>query len=85
MVTISSVEFQRKFGRYRDAAQREPVVITNHGRENLVLLSVDEYRRLKRRDRQALRVEDLTQADLEALASAEPPTQAEAFNDEFEG
>ncbi len=85
MVTISSVEFQKKFGRYRDTAQREPVVITNHGRENLVLLSVDEYRRLKRRDRQALRVEDLTQADLEALAAAEPPAEAEAFNDELEG
>jgi hypothetical protein len=32
---------------------------------------VDEYRRLKRRDRQVLRAGDLSDADLEAIAKTE--------------
>lgn len=73
MITVTSAELQKKFGRYRDAAQREPVSITNHGRESLVLLSVDEYRRLKRRDREVLRVEALGIEFLRALETAEVP------------
>ncbi|QND64920.1 type II toxin-antitoxin system prevent-host-death family antitoxin [Mesorhizobium loti] len=48
MSVISSVEFQRNLGRYQDKALAEPVTITKNGRERLVLLSVDEYQRLKR-------------------------------------
>lgn len=55
MATITSTEFQQNVGAYSDAAMREPVVITSHNRERLVLLSVDDYRRLKALDdRQAL-------------------------------
>ncbi|NDE35759.1 MAG: type II toxin-antitoxin system Phd/YefM family antitoxin [Gammaproteobacteria bacterium] len=51
MITITSVEFQRHFGRYQDEALKEPVSITRNGRERIVVLSVEEYNRLKRRDR----------------------------------
>ena len=54
MASITSADFQRGFGRWREVAQREPVVITSHGRESLVLLSAEEYRRLKRLDREPL-------------------------------
>jgi len=55
MVTVTAAELQRQFGRYRDLALKEPVSITHHGRETLVVLSADEYRRLKSLDdRQAL-------------------------------
>ncbi|WP_287308593.1 type II toxin-antitoxin system prevent-host-death family antitoxin [Mesorhizobium sp.] len=47
MPVISSVEFQRNFGLYQDKALAEPVTISKNGRERLVLLSVDEYQRLK--------------------------------------
>lgn len=47
MVTITAVELQREFGRFRDLAMKEPVSITHHGRETLVLVSVDEFKRLK--------------------------------------
>ena len=60
MITVSSVEFQRNFGRYQDVALTEPVAVTRNGRDRLVLLSVDEYHRLKQRDRQVLRLEDFT-------------------------
>ena len=46
MITVSSVEFQRNFGRYQDVALTEPVAVTRNGRDRLVLLSVDEYHRL---------------------------------------
>ena len=53
---VTSAEFQKAFGRYCEEALREPVTITHHGRESLVLLSAGEYRRLKERDREALHV-----------------------------
>ena len=83
-LSVSSAEFQKSFGRYREVAQREPVTITNHGRESLVLLSVDEYRRLKRRDRVSIRVEDLSDEDLHAILTAEIPPEAAQYDHEMD-
>lgn len=47
MVTITAAELQRQFDHYRDLALREPVSVTHHGRESLVMLSAEEYRRLR--------------------------------------
>lgn len=82
MLTVSSAEFQRNFGRYQDAALTEPVAVTRNGRERLVVLSAEEYRRLKRRDREVLGLEDFTEADLQAIRAAEPPPAAVGFDDE---
>lgn len=85
MVTISSAEFQRHFGRYQDVALTEPVAITRNGRERVVVLSVDEYQRLKRRDRIVLSVDDFTEEDLQNIRKAEPPIESIAFNSELIG
>lgn len=85
MITITSAEFQRNIGRYQDMALTEPVAITRNGRERIVVLSADEYRRLKRRDREVLGLEDFTEADLEAIRRAEPPAEAAAFDSEVIG
>ncbi|MCA0432266.1 MAG: type II toxin-antitoxin system Phd/YefM family antitoxin [Proteobacteria bacterium] len=50
MVTITAAELQKKFGQYREIAIREPVSITHHGRESLVVMSAQEYQRLKALD-----------------------------------
>jgi prevent-host-death family protein len=71
MITVTAAEFQRHFGRYQDEALTQPVAITRNGRERLVMLSADEYRRLKRRDREVLRAGDLSDTDLEAIAKTE--------------
>jgi prevent-host-death family protein len=71
MVTISSAEFQRNFGLYQDKALTEPISVTRNGRERIVVMSAEEYRRLKRRAREALLVDALSEADLEAIASTE--------------
>ena len=44
--------------------------------DRCVILSVDEYERLKRRDRHALAVEELSDAEIEAIRDAEPPAEA---------
>ena len=83
MQRVTSREFQRNFGRFQDEALRSPLSITRNGRERLVLLSADEYERLKRRDRQALAVEDLSGAEIEAIREAEPPAEAARYDDEL--
>ena len=80
---VTSAEFQKAFGRYREAALRAPVTITNHGRDSLILMGVDEYQRLKSRDRQALRVEDLTDAEFTAIAEQELPQSLAEFDHEL--
>ena len=75
MQTVTSREFQRNFGRYRDGALKSPLSITHNGRDRLVIMSADEYERLKRHGRQALAVEDLSDAEFDAIRRAEPPAE----------
>lgn len=81
---ISSTEFQREFSRYQDEALREPVVLTRNGRERLVLLAIEEYRRLKRRDRQVMLAGELSDDDLAAIERARMPTGREHLDDELD-
>ncbi len=68
MVTITAAELQNHFGRYRDLAQREPVAVTHHGRESVVVLAADEYKRLKALDtRQVFYAHELPEDVLAAL------------------
>ncbi len=83
MLKVSAAEFQRNIGRYQDLALRQPVAVTRNGRESCVLLSTDEYRRLKRRDREVLGMEDFTEADAEAVRNAQAPAESAAFNPEL--
>lgn len=82
-ILVTSAELQRSFGRYREMALREPVVITNHGRESLVLLSAEEYRRLKRQDRRALYPWELGSRDIEQLRADQVAPEAAGFDDEY--
>lgn len=85
MVRVSSTAFIKTPGAYQDQAQREPVVIMKHKREHAVLLSAQEYHRLKRRDRQVFRVGELSEADIAAIAAAEAPAETAEFDHELEG
>ncbi len=83
MLKVTSAEFQRHVGRYQDEALRGPVSITRNGRERVVLLSVEEYQRLKRREQQALRVEELSDAELEAIEQAVVPDEFRGLDEEL--
>lgn len=52
IIRVSSTEFGKEVGRYQDTALSQPVMVTRNGRDRTVMISADEYRRLKRRDRQ---------------------------------
>lgn len=47
MATVTASELQKNFGKYQALAQREPVKVTSHGRESVVLLRADEFDRLR--------------------------------------
>lgn len=85
MSRVTSTEFQRNPGLYQDMAQREPVMVTSHGRERSVMISAEEYHRLKRRDRQALLVEELSDEDMAAIMAAEVPEQYQHLDAELDG
>ena len=46
MTRVTATEFKNNVSAFSDAAMREPVIITSHQRDRLVLISADEYRRL---------------------------------------
>ncbi|KZY32713.1 hypothetical protein A3729_07585, partial [Oleiphilus sp. HI0043] len=73
----------KEFGRYRTIAHREAVLITNHGREDLVLLSAEEYHRLQELEERAFHISTLTENELSDLSEAAIPSEAKLFNDEM--
>ncbi len=70
MRTVTASEYSKKVGLYQTIAQREPIVITSHGREETVLISADEYHRLTRRRRRPFLIEELPEEDWQAIAQA---------------
>jgi len=84
MLSVSAAEFQRNFGRYQDEALKQPVSITRNGRERLVVLSIDEYQRLKRRDRAVFKTEDLTPEEVEAITQTGMDSRHDHLNAELE-
>ena len=83
MLTVSADEFQRNFGRYQDEALKQPVSITRNGREGLVVLAVEEYQRLKQRDRVVRQVSEMTSAELEAIGRVEMDPRHTHLDDEL--
>ena len=67
MTKVSAAEFQRAFGTLSDKAAKQPVAITKHGRDHLVLLSAEEYARLKRRDRRVFLTSELSEEQIAAI------------------
>ena len=47
MKTISAIDAKNRFGQLLDAAQREPVTVTKKGRPAAVMLSVEDYERIR--------------------------------------
>jgi prevent-host-death family protein len=80
---VSAAELQRNIGRYQDIALTQPVVVTRNGRERTVIISIEEYRRLKRYDREVLGPEDFSEEDLAAIERAEPPASSKEFDREL--
>lgn len=61
----------------------QPVAVMRHGRERTVMISIEEYNRLKQRDRQVLELADFTDADIAALEAASARESSKAFDHEL--
>ena len=70
MQIVTASEYSKKVGLYQSVAQREPVIITCHGREETVLISAEEYRQLTRRRRRPYLIESIPDEDWQAIEQA---------------
>jgi len=85
MMKVSTAEFIKNYGTLADKALSEPVTITKNGRDRLVLVAAEEFERLQRRDRRAVRIEDFTDEEMELIAKSEMPSGYEHLDKELEG
>jgi PHD/YefM family antitoxin component YafN of YafNO toxin-antitoxin module len=85
VMRVTTAEFIKDYGALADKALTEPVTITKNGRDRLVLVSADEYARLKRRDRRAILPEELTEEEITAIAAAEMDPRHDHLNEELRG
>ena len=83
-IQVSAADFQRNIGRYQDFALKGTVAVTRNGRESCVLISSEEYKRLKRRDRDVLIMSEFTQDDHDAVMRSKAPAEAAAYDHELE-
>lgn len=72
---VTASQFQQAFGTLSDKARHEPVVITKHGRPSLVIMSAEEWERLKRRDRRVGLTGALAEEWHEAVRQAKVPDE----------
>jgi len=75
MTVVTSAQAQKNFGRYREEALGEPVVVTQYGKPSVVIIAAAEYERLKELDRRVMRLDDMTDAEIEEMLSSDIPRE----------
>lgn len=78
ITTLSSREFNQDVGRAKKAAKNGPVFITDRGRPAHVLLSIEDYRRL-RGERKTSLLQALAQSGDGADFNFDPPKLGQLF------
>lgn len=82
MAKVPAARFQKEFGHFRTLAHREAITVTSHGRDDVVLLSAEEYQRLRSLERRAMHVSELTAEELAALGEVQIPVEASRYDHE---
>jgi prevent-host-death family protein len=75
--SVPAAEVQKRFGYYQDEAIKGPVLISKNGRPKTVLLSYEEFMRLRGRDRRAYGLDDLPAHLAAAILEAQVPDELE--------
>ncbi len=83
MNKITSAEFQKEFGRFRTEAHKGAVIITNHGRDDLALISAEEYSRLRQLDQQTFYANELPKEVIDELGTLPIPKETQQFDHEY--
>jgi prevent-host-death family protein len=68
---ISASDAQKRFGEMVDTALREPVMVQRHGRDVVTMISVDEYKRLRRLERDSLAAHEVDDDTARLIEAAE--------------
>ena len=80
---VTTADFIKHYGRLADRALSEPLTITKNGHDRLVLLSAEEYERLKRRNRRVVRAGELADEEVALIAKADVPAEHAHLDDEL--
>jgi prevent-host-death family protein len=80
---VTASEFQQAFNALSDQARRGPVIITDEGHDDLVVISANEWERLRRRDRRAGLTSELPDEWLEAARQAKVPEEFAYLDEEL--
>ena len=59
------------------------MIVTSHGRDDVVLVCAEEYQRLRNLDRRAMHVSELSQEEIAALEVVKIPAEAARYNHEM--
>jgi prevent-host-death family protein len=74
---VTSVELHQKLGLMIDKARAEPVVVTKHDRDHVVIVSAERFAQMEDALRRARLTGSLTAKERAAAAAAKVPSQAE--------
>jgi prevent-host-death family protein len=74
---VTSVELHQKLGQTIDRARLEPVVVTKHDRDHVVILSAERYAMLRASSRTARLTGSMTADERALVAKSEVPSPAE--------
>ncbi len=69
--TVSATDAPHRFGELVDAALREPVMVQREGRDVVTMIAVEEYRRLRRLEREALAAHEIDDETARLIEAAE--------------
>jgi len=75
LTKVTASAFQQSVGALSDKARKEPVMITKHGRDFLVLMAAEEWERLERGKGQVSLAAELPGQPLETVRSAGLPEE----------
>jgi PHD/YefM family antitoxin component YafN of YafNO toxin-antitoxin module len=82
-ISAEATDVQRRFAFWKRQAQRKPVMVKNHGQDEIVMLAAEEYERLKRRDRRVIRAGELSEEHIAAIRQSRVPPEYDYLNDEL--
>ena len=72
---VTSVELHQKLGQTIDKARLEPVMVTKHDRDHVVILSAEEYAFLRQAARRSRLTGSLTMEERSLAAAAVVPSE----------
>ena len=79
MIRVPATEFSKEIGRYQDIALSQPVVVTRNGRD--LMISAEEYHRLKRLDRRVSATAAAPEEIIEAVRNSNMDPRHKSLDD----